>query len=117
MLDPIRHVRFGGHELKLYDTGRIDCRGQSKLAYSFRPIDGEVLFEGDDFAGSPLHADDSDETLRSLVGFLTLRPGDTDREYFADYTPEQLALCRSGAEYLSLWADAEFGEEFEEVES
>jgi len=48
------------------------------------------LFEGADFAGSPMVADDSDACLATLLTFLTLRPGDTDRDYFDDYTPEQL---------------------------
>lgn len=114
------------YRLTLWDTGRRDGRGQSKLGYRFErlpepstlpqgmedaPAVG-ILFEGEDFVGSPLHADDSDETLAALLGFLTLRKGDTDAEYFADYTETQLAWARSyAAEVLacevSMLADAE----------
>ena len=36
---------------------------------------------------------DSDATMRSIMDFLTMKPEDTADEYFADYTPEQLAFC------------------------
>jgi hypothetical protein len=58
-------------------------------------VDGWIIFEGEDFAGSPMDADDSDETVAALLTFLTLRRGDTDAEYFESYTPEQLAWTRS----------------------
>ncbi len=60
-----------------------------------------VLFEGDDFGPSPLHAIDSDASVRALMGFLTLRPGDTDAEYFDDYTDTQRDYCAQHAESLS----------------
>ena len=68
---------------------------RTRIGYEFRDPSGAVLFHGDDFGPSPMHADDSDATLRALLGFLTLRPGDTDREYFAHYTPRQRAFAES----------------------
>ena len=76
--------------ISVWDTARRDRRGQSYLGYSLMHGREEV-FAGEDFAGSPRHADDSDETLAGLLGFLSLRPGDTDAEYFDSYTPSQLA--------------------------
>ncbi len=64
----------------------------------------KVIFKGDDFGCSPLHAIDSDECLRSLLSFLTLRRGDTDAEYFEDYTPEQMDFRDTHAETLSMYA-------------
>lgn len=61
----------------------------------------DILRKVDDFHASPCHAIDSDEPLRSLLGFLTLRPGDTDSEYFANYTPRQWEFVNSDAEYIS----------------
>lgn len=96
-MSPLRHVRLTPlrdgrtFELQTWDTGRTDRRGQSYIAYRFGVVgESEPLFEGADFAGSPMDADDSDLTLASLLTFLTLRRGDTDRDYFDDYTPEQL---------------------------
>jgi hypothetical protein len=101
------------YRLTLWDTGRQDWRGQSKLGYRFERcgddadggVDGWIIFEGEDFAGSPMHADDSDETLAALLGFLTLRKGDTDAEYFENYTETQLAWAQSyDAEVLGSYA-------------
>lgn len=113
-MNALRHVRIDGFELITSDTGRCDRRGQSFIAYQLLSPEGLAIFDGSDFAGSPLHADDSDQTLRALLGFLTLRLGDTDCEYFDDYTPEQIAFRNGPAELLSLWA-LDDGPEFEEV--
>lgn len=102
--DSLRHVRLeSGHTLRTWDTGRTRGTGmmtRTRIGYELRDPSGAVLFSGDDFGPSPMHADDSDVTLRGLLGFLTLRPGDTDAEYFADYTPAQLAFATSDAAQL-----------------
>lgn len=99
----LRDVDVDGFRLRLWDTQTYDHLNKSLLGYEFCAKDGTVLFKGEDFGCSPLHAIDSDETLRSILGFLTLRPGDTDADYFADYTPEQLSFAEGEAESLSLW--------------
>ncbi len=68
------------------------------------------LFTGEDFSCSPMHAIDGDQCIKSLMSFLTLRPGDTDAEYFQDYTPEQLEYCSHHAEALSCEVMYRFGE-------
>ena len=97
--DSLRHVRLdSGHTLRTWDTGRTRGAGmmaRTCIGYAFCDPSGAPIFEGDDFGPSPMHADDSDETLRGLLGFLLLRPGDTDREYFDDYTPAQRAFATS----------------------
>lgn len=71
-----------------------------------------VLFEGEDFGPSPMHADDSDAAVRSLMTFLTLVPGDTDADYFEAYTPDQLDFASNGdAQDLADMVDERFGEE------
>ena len=102
--DTLRHVRLESlHTLRTWDTGRTRGTGmmaRTCIGYELREPDGTVVFVGDDFGSSPMHADDSDEALRALLGFLTLRPGDTDAEYFADYTPEQLAFADDNGEWI-----------------
>ena len=93
--DLIKVWRKQGFTLRLYDTGRCDNRGKSVLSYQLKDR-RQVIFEGSDFAGSPMHADDSIDTIIALLGFLTLQPGDTDREYFDSYSPAQLDWCQSG---------------------
>jgi len=112
----LRHVRLDGYELRTWDTYRTDGRGKSILGYQLKGPDGRVLFEGEDFGNSPMNAVDSDDTLRALLGFLTLKPGDTDAEYFANYTPEQMAFARGPAEQLQMYAEEEGGWPFENLD-
>lgn len=123
--EPLRHVRFGrGYTLRTWETGRRMDTGQSLLAYEMRTPEGTVLFAGDDFGCSPLRAIDSDATLRGLLGFLTLRPGDTDAEYFATYSAEQRAFSESSECEAMQWEwawdtwETEYGEPpaFEEID-
>ena len=89
--------------LTTWDTGRTGYGGNYLVGYRLsiiKPGTILTLFEGEDFGCSPLHCIDSDETVAGIMGFLTLRPGDTDAEYFEDYTPEQLAYCSEHAEAL-----------------
>jgi hypothetical protein len=95
MRDTLREVLLErGYRLKTWDTGRT-VGGKSCVGYELTGPAGAVLFTGEDFGCSPLHAVDSDEALRALCGFLFLRPGDTDREYFDGYSAEQRAFAES----------------------
>ena len=71
---------------------------------------GRELFRGEDFGPSPCHSVDGDESIKALMSFLTLRPGDTDSEYFDNYTPAQLDYCAEHAEALRAAVDSRFGE-------
>jgi len=102
-MDILRDVDIDGFRLVMWDTGRTDKRGQSYIGYEFYDRAGNTLFSGEDFAGSPMHADDADETVKSLLGFLTLRPGDTDAEYFENYTEEQMDFAQTDAEVLQMY--------------
>lgn len=52
-----------------------------------------LIFHGKDYKPSPLFKGfDTLESVACLLGFLVLRPGDTDSEYFKYYTPEQYAF-------------------------
>lgn len=93
-----------GFRVDLYDTGATHNGGpQQCLAYVFRQ-DGNVIFRGADYGCSPMHAIDSAESMAALLGFLSLGDDDTDDEYFADYTPEQLEWRDEYAEALSIYA-------------
>lgn len=88
--------------LNTWDTGRTDHLGKSIIRYEFSDRKG-CIFKGSDFACSPMHAIDSDECVRALLSFLTLRPGDTDSEYFDNYTPEQLDFANEHGETLQMY--------------
>lgn len=109
--------------LKVWDCNKRDSLGKHVLGYrltQFGPgVDrqnwqSEILFEGEDFCCSPCHAVDSNETIEQIMGFLTLRPGDTDSEYFDNYTPRQMEFCEQYAEYLACAVMAWFEGENEE---
>lgn len=55
----------------------------------------ELIFSGNDYKPSPLYDQDSLDSLISLLGFLTLKKGDTDSEYFKDYTKKQFEWSES----------------------
>src|SRR5262245_31662472 len=97
MKDIIRRCLFRPYRkgptfsLTMWDTGRFG--GKWLLGYRLTMRENgrrTVLFQGEDFGCSPMHAIDSDASVEALMGFLTLRPGDTDREYFKSYTQDQL---------------------------
>lgn len=113
--EPLRDVRLAyGYRLTLWGD-RTDRDGRTFLRYRFCRPDGRVLFAGADFGVSAYSAIDSDDVVRSLMGFLTVRQGDTDREYFSAYTPDQLAWCEgSDAQDLaSFYGDLCDGEPFD----
>lgn len=100
----LRYVKADEHRLLTWDLNQRDSLGKHAIGYAFyAPGDDAPLFFGRDYYCAPSHAIDSDDCLRSLLGFLTLRPGDTDCDYFADYTDRQLAWCDKHAEALQLY--------------
>lgn len=107
-LSPYRKGMGPVFTLTTWDTGRRDNRGSTYQRYRLS-MDGKPLFEGDDYSPSPTHASDGDAAIGALLGLLTMRPGDTDTDYFKDYTPEQLEFASQHAESLSCEAERRFG--------
>jgi len=79
------------------------------LSYDFY-YKGKLLFSGNSFSPSPLHSCDTKEALADIVGWLSLKPGDTDAEYFDDYTEEQLRFAEFCSDDLYLWEEELRGE-------
>lgn len=110
----LRRVRFktwtgARFTLTTWDTNRT-IHGKYCLGYRLN-MNGKTLFEGEDFGCAPSHAVDSDAAVEGIMSFLTLRPGDTDKEYFEDYTPAQLEFCSQHAEALKCEVMDWFGED------
>lgn len=107
----ILHMFDIGQNVSRYRGGGLFSK--PKIGYELRIRENGksvIMFKGEDFGCSPLHAIDSDATVKSLMTFLTLRPGDTDWDYFKNYTPGQFAYCERHAEALSLCVMDRFGE-------
>lgn len=68
--------------------------GRAQYSYTLR-VDGKILFSGDDYGPSPMDPVGSIGSLIGLLGFLTLKEGDTDGEYFKNYTAAQLEFSQS----------------------
>lgn len=100
MVEPMRTWQRAGFRLDLFETNRSDWRGQPFVRYKFRHK-GKLIFKGEDFSGSPMHSIDGDASVCAILWFLSMRPGDTDREYFDHYTARQLAWCIAYGEKLS----------------
>lgn len=93
------------HILGIGSDGRTDD-GRIRYAYHLSR-NGRAIFEGYDFC-SGSNAKPTIEALSHaagcLLGFLTLRPGDVEEDYFAEYTPQQLAWRDAFAEEMSIFA-------------
>lgn len=68
-----------------------------------------VIFEAEDFAVPVMYSIDSDATVVALMGFLTLKPGDTDAEYFASDTDVQRDYRTCNADSLAMAVESRFG--------
>lgn len=101
----LREWKRADYCLLLWDTNKKmrDDGPHHRLAYQFFHED-KLIFQGEDFGCSPLNGIDSDKCVASLLWFLSLRPGDTDKEYFKDYTREQMDFARHHGEDLSMYA-------------
>lgn len=101
----MKTYKFDDYKMTLQDTWVRDMAGKAIVEYTFSAPDGEVIFEGVDFHCSPLHEPESKDSAKALLGFLTLRKGDTDSEYFDDYTERQLEFSESfDCEQLQMYA-------------
>jgi hypothetical protein len=113
--EKVRTWRRDGFTLELFDTHNPTGRcilADTYLAYRFFDR-GRVIFQGQGFAPPLGVCIDSDECVAACLFWFTLRPGDTDDEYFESYTPAQKRWVESGrAEELSIIVDEiECGEE------
>ena len=99
--------------LTMWDTGHTTTEHKTLIRYRLTQRTGHkrtVIFEGNDFSVPQYTAIDSDKAVKALMGFLTLRPGDTDREYFDNYTKAQMEFVEEHAEDLAMEVFMRFGE-------
>jgi hypothetical protein len=113
--DCMRTVRFFPYRKGMGPifTLRLYYLGGERIGYTLTMREHRktvTVFAGSDFRPSPMHTVDGDDAVKSLMGFLTLRPGDTDEDYFDSYTPVQLEYCSAHAEALSGEVESRFGE-------
>lgn len=97
--------------LHLYDVHNSDDAGRWGVGFVFKE-GRRVVFSAltSETAAYGHHTVDGDDAVKNVMGWITLKPGDTDDEFFAKYTPEQLAFVRAHAEILSCEVMDRFGE-------
>lgn len=107
----LRDIDLDGHRLRMWDTQSRPGNGlQTAIHYQLKDPSGDVIFEGGDFSANCI---DEDDTVRSLMSFLTLTEGDVEDEYFKDYTDAQKDWRDANAEDLSIWGIEPDDDEFE----
>jgi hypothetical protein len=91
-------------------TFRLDCWWSGKtdgpravVGYTLR-ANNDTIFADEDYKPAPGYSPDSDFAAADLLGFLSCKPGDTDAEFFANYTRDQLAFAEKHGEELSIWS-------------
>jgi hypothetical protein len=105
---PYSDKRAPAFRLVVWDTYRHH-HGKPTLGYRLAYLGGATIFQGEDFCCSPMYSIDGRATICTIMGFLCLRPRDTDAGYFDDYTPEQHAFAEEHAEAISACVEARFG--------
>ena len=73
---------------------------------------GKTLFKaGQLWIGIPSHQSiDGDYAERAVAETFALKPGDTDRDFFAGYSAEQLEFVSRWGDYISMWIEEKYGE-------
>lgn len=118
VFSPFRRGMGPRFTLRLWDTGNNDIYGKSCLGYqlTYAKDNGNgyttvKVFEAEDFYPSLMYPIDGDKCIVSLMNFLCLQKGDTDEEYFKDYTEVQCHFRDTYAEDVAMAVLHRFGEE------
>lgn len=110
-------ARYPVFTVKVYDTGKTVPNGPQQALLSdllSSEFPGKPIFKDFSTGCSPLVAIDSDESIASIISGMCMRPGDTDRDWFDNYTPEQWEFVRMHAESLGYEAYCRFDPEAKE---
>jgi hypothetical protein len=85
--------------IRAFDDLGWDSAGRVKLSVEVRQL-GQVIFPRGQLHCA-LHGTTDGIAARELVlALVAMRPGGTDADYFADYTPDQIAWAERHGEYL-----------------
>ena len=104
-----------GITVRCYETG-TDNRGATTYVIDVRHHGRDVFggnAGGEALTGAfaPSWTSDGKQARRGVLSHVAMKPGDTDREFFKDYTPEQIEFVERYGEELSLVAMDRYGEE------
>jgi hypothetical protein len=108
---PVVVIRAYDHNARLQDShNRVDIEVRH---------DGEVIFPlGQLYVGIPKsggHSTDGTYSKEAVLSCVAMKPGDTDAEYFVDYTPAQLDWINEHGEALGMEREFRYCDENGEV--
>lgn len=72
---------------------------------------GQIIFPKGQLYCALHGSSDSDDAKKLVLSLVAMRPGDTDADYFTDYTPAQLAWAVVNGETLTMVAYDRYGED------
>jgi len=89
--------------IRAFDGNHVGSYGHTRIDVEVR-MGGEIIFpRGATYCGVPRGTTiDGIEAKELVLSLIAMKPGDTDPEYFASYTPEQIAFAREYGEALDL---------------
>lgn len=91
---------------------RIDVRARVLWTENGKRRSATTFKRGDTYCGIPYHyCTDSKEAKALVLALLAMRPGDTDDDYFADYTDEQLAFAHAYSDDITCERMRRYGED------
>lgn len=89
--------------VSIYDAGPVEA-GRHQIGYVCER-DHTEIFRGADIGIPAGRAVDSDYVVAAVTDFLSLQSGDTDPEFFDDYSEAQRDFAAACGEELALYAD------------
>ena len=91
-------------------TSGWDSAGRVKLTCEVKH-GSEVIFPAGQLYCALHGTSDGIEAKELVMSLVAMRPGDTDADYFADYTPDQLAWATEHGETLSMERERRYCDE------
>ncbi len=97
--------------VEIWDTHTRDNRGCTNLVARLYAFEGGKRTHVLDmrFAMGMGQSDDGDDAMRAAITAVAMKPGDTDAEFFAEYTPEALAFVTDHGESMAMVAYDRYG--------
>lgn len=107
--------------VEIWDSNTTDQRGAPVVywrlyeCYDGRGIKPVLVFDGlaepHKWRCSGWFSVDGDEAAECVLKFASLQPGDTDPEFFEDYSPTQIAFVEAYGEAIDSERECRFPEE------
>lgn len=100
-----------------YESTRARSQYGHTYIDTFVRLNSETVFKrGDTYCGIPAGTSiDGISAKEAVLSLIAMKPGDTERDYFESYTPEQLTFAESLGEELSAIREMRYCDENGEV--